>query len=187
MKRSSFTASRARLGQIAQMAVGRLARRHRFMGVILLQHVHGEGDAAGEAQTFGDCFGCGVEQERHFSGMFQVPLGIGLQPGSRLFQSHMLSNAGDHVLQFALAGMMIQYIVDGDQWHARGPRHALQISQAAAVFAGIEHGCRQPGVVAQFGQHRFCAFQVGHDDEKKSVAMGDKIGKIEKAVAFGRA
>ena len=76
--------SQARFGQIAQMPVGGLARRHRFMRIILFEFVQGESDAVREAQRFVDRFGAGAEQPRHFRRGLQMPFGIGLKPLARL-------------------------------------------------------------------------------------------------------
>ena len=186
-----IAALEARLGEIAQMAVGGFARWHRLMRIILLQHVQGKGDAAGEKQRFGDGFRAGLEQARHLTGMFQMALGIGFQPFAGLLQSHMLADAGDDVLQFPLVGMVIKRIVDRDQRHPCAACDAPEIAQPAAVFAGIKHRSRQPCVRPQCGQNRLQLLQIGgrHDDQQQTFAILriEQVRQRKKTLALGRA
>ncbi len=91
-------------GEVAQMAVRRLAPGHRFARIALAQFRQGECDGPGKMQGLGDGFGAMAEQPRHLRRRFQMPLGIGLQARAGRLQCHMFADAGDDILQVALAG-----------------------------------------------------------------------------------
>ena len=80
------------------------------------------------------------------SGGFRCRSALACKPLARLRQRHMLADAGDDILQGALVGMMIERVIDRDQRRPAFARQAFQCFQPAAVFAGIKHGGRQPGI-----------------------------------------
>ena len=67
-----------------------------------------------------------AEQPRHLLGRLDVPLGIGLEPPAGLVDGQVLADAGDHVLQHAPAGLVVEHIVGGDQRHADAGRRDRQ-------------------------------------------------------------
>ena len=144
-----------------------------------------------EAQRFRDGVGAGAKQARHFPGRLQMPFGIGLKPRAGRLQGDMLADAGDDILQFALVGLVIERVIDRDQRHlcSRAPASADAL-QAAAVFAGVKHGGRQPGIGPRIASAAVCALSGsagGITISSKPSRYSMQIGEIEKTFAFGRA
>ena len=89
-----------------------------------------------------------AEQPRHFRRRFQMTFGIGLKPGAGLASSVTCSRMQVTTsCKSRRSGCVIKHIIDGDQRHAaRSRASCLQVAQAAAVVAGVQHGRRQPGI-----------------------------------------
>ena len=73
-----------------------------------------------------------------------MALGIGGEAAAGLVDRQVLADAGEHVLQLAPVGVMIEHVVDGDQRHAGLPRERARRGEPRAVVAAIEHGGGEP-------------------------------------------
>ncbi len=102
--------------------------------------VERECDAVGKPDRLGDRVRRVAEQLRHLVGRFQMPLGIGFEPPSRLVQRDTFADAGDDVLQLAAFRRVIKHIVGREQRHTGGVRHVLPLPQAALIVTAIRHG-----------------------------------------------
>ena len=134
----------ARPCQVLQVLLRGPARRHRLVGIAVLELIERERDTAREAHGLHDRLRRIAEQPRHLAGGFQVALGIGLQPPARPVDRGLLADAGQHILQGAPFGMMIEHLVGGDERHARGGRDALKTGQPPRIVAAMEQARREP-------------------------------------------
>ena len=73
-----------------------------------------------------------------------MALGIDGEPPAGGVDRQMLADAGEHVLQLAPVGMVIEHVVDGDQRHAGLARELGAPRKPRAVVAAIEHGGGEP-------------------------------------------
>ena len=113
---------RALPGQVFQMRLRCLAVRHRLVGIFVFQFVEGEGAGVGDLDAAAERVFMAFEQARHLLCRFDVPLGIGLQAQARVVDRAFLADAGEHVLQGAAMGRVIEHAAGGDEGNtdARG-------------------------------------------------------------------
>ena len=126
--------------------------RDGLVGIFVFQFVEREGERAVERECLGDRFRRVLENARHLVGGFEVALGIDGKPAAGGVDRQVLADAGEHVLQFAAVGMVIEHVVDGDQRHAGLPRQRGALAEPRAVVAAIEHAAAsrtRPGAAAQ--------------------------------------
>jgi len=127
----------SRPGQIFQMALRGLARRHRLVGILIFELVKRERNAAGKPHGLCDCLREVAKQPRHFSRRLEVALRIGLKTLADGVDGGLLANAGQDILQRTARGMMIQHLVGRQQRHAGGRGDAMQPHQATPVVPTI--------------------------------------------------
>ena len=125
-------------GQVLQMLLRGLARRHRLVRVLVFELVERERNAPRKAHGFRDRLRQVAEQPRHFARRLQVALGIGLQPSADGIDGGLFADAGQHVLQPAAGRMMVQHLVGRQQRHLGGKRQTMQPRQPALVVAAIK-------------------------------------------------
>ncbi len=89
----------ARPGQILQMPLRGLARRHRFVRILVFELVEREIDLARKAHGLRDRLGKIAEQPRHFAWRLQEALGIGFELPSDRLDRGLFPDAGQHVLE----------------------------------------------------------------------------------------
>jgi hypothetical protein len=101
---AAVTLSGAAVGQLAQVADGRLSRRQGIVGKTVAEVGEGELALFGDAFGVGDRVGQVAEEVRHCRRRFQVPLGVLQQQPSGGVERGLLANAGEHVEErFAVA------------------------------------------------------------------------------------
>ena len=138
---------RAGPGQVLQMALRGLARRHRLIGILVFELVEREIDAAGKAQGFRDRLRRVAKQPRHFVSRLEIAFGIGFEAPADGVDGGLLADAAQDILQRAARGMMIHHLVGRQQRHAGAGGDALQPPQPAPVVAAIKQARRQPHAV----------------------------------------
>ena len=126
------------------MPLRRLARRHGFVGIAILQFIQRECDAVGETHGFCNRLRQIAKHPRHLEARLQMPLGIGLKffPGG--MDRGFFQNAGQNVLQRTSRGMVVKYLIGRQQRHAGGGSNTLQFRQTPCVVAAIQQACREP-------------------------------------------
>ena len=134
-------------GQVLQMLLRGLARRHRLVRILVFELVEREVDAVGKAHGFRDRLGEIAEQPRHFMRGLQMALGIGLEPLADRLDRRLLADAGQHILQRTARGMVVQHLVGREQRHLGRRREPMQPRQTAPVVAAIEQACGKPHAV----------------------------------------
>jgi hypothetical protein len=85
-------------GQIFQMLLRGLARRHRLIRILVFELVEREADTIGEAQGFSHGVRKIAEQPHHFIRRLEMALGIRLKSGADRLDGGLLADAGQHVL-----------------------------------------------------------------------------------------
>ena len=134
-------------GQIFEVLLRGLARRHRLVRILVFELVERERNAPGKAHGFRDRLGQFAKQPRHFAGRLQVTLGIGFQPAADRVDRRLLADAGQHVLQPAAGGMVVQHLVGREQRHLGGERQTMQPRQPAPVVAAIDQAGGEPDAI----------------------------------------
>ena len=128
----------------------------RLVGIFVFQFVEREGERGGKLQRLRDRLRRVAEQPRHLGRRLEMALGIDGEPAAGRVDGQVLADAGEHVLQFAPVGMVIEHVVDGDQRHAGMARKLGAAEKPRAVVAAIEHGGGEPHAagrgVAQAGK-----------------------------------
>jgi hypothetical protein len=113
-------------GQVFQMLLRGLARRHRLVRILVFELVERKADAAGKAHGLRDRLGQVAEQPCHFAGRLQIAIGIGLEPAADRVNRGLLADTGQHVLQPAAGGMVVQHLVGREQRNFYRERDAMQ-------------------------------------------------------------
>src|SRR5687768_1045884 len=159
-------------GQPLQGLLRLLAIAPGFGGIVVLELVEAEADAAGKALGFGDGSGVLAEQARHFIGCLDMALGIWLEPASGIGNGAVLANAGDDILQHASAMLMVKHIIGGDQWRAMATAKIVQAIEPGAIGAAETARPADPdaarGMLCEHGKSSLGARPVrlvGHEDE----------------------
>jgi len=131
-------------GDVLEVLLGRLARRHRLFGIVVFEFRQRELAAGEEVLGFLDCLRRIAEEPRHFGRALEMPLGIGFQNAPGAVHAQPLADAGEHVLQRTLFRRGVERVIGGEQRHAAAARHVPQDGKAAAVGAMAVHGAAKP-------------------------------------------
>ncbi len=124
-------------GQLFEVRLRGLARRHRLLGVFVAQLLEIEMEAAGDLERARDRLRILGKEPRHLRGRLQVPLGVGLQTEAGVGDRAVLADAGEHVGQRLADGMVVERIGGGDERGARLGGKLGQLAQPAALVAAI--------------------------------------------------
>ncbi len=134
-------------GQVFEVLLRGLARRHRFVRILVLELVERKADARSKTHGLRNRLGQVAKQPRHFVPRLQVALGIGFEPPADGVDGGFFANTGQHVLQRTAGGMVIQHLVGRQQRHFRSERDAMQSGQPTPVVAAVEQACAEPDAV----------------------------------------
>jgi len=186
------SAVRAGPGQVFQMALRGLARRHRLVGILVFELVERKPDAAGKPQGFRDRLRHIAEQPRHFAGRLEMAFGIGFEPPADGVDGGLLADAGQDILQGTARRMMVQHLVGRQQRHAGLGCDAMQPRQTAAVVAAVKEARRQPDTVGaalpQPVQHldRPGLLEAMRQRQDEQLAFGkfQEVGELQMAFAL---
>ena len=139
-----------------------------LLGIFVAQFVEREGRRLVERAGLRDRFRRVVKEARHLVGRLEKAFGIDGEPAAGCVDRQVLADAGEHVLQFAAVGMMIEHVVDGDERYAGLARPALRCASRRAVVAAIEHAAAsrtRPGAAARKETRACASFSGLHGDE----------------------
>ena len=120
-----------------------LARRHRLVGIFVFQLVEREGASARAISTLRRRASWPANSRAISAGGFEMALGIGLEARAGLGDRAFLADAGEHVLQGAAVGGVIEHVVGGDERDARAPAEFDECCDAGAIVAAIRVPCRE--------------------------------------------
>ena len=143
--RKSFV--RALPGQVFQMALRGLARRHRLVGILIFELIERKIDAAGKPHGFRDRLRHIAKQPRHFMRRLEIAFRIGFQTLADGVDGGLFANAGQNILQGSARGMVIQHLVGRQQRHAGRRGDAMEPRQTAPVVAAIQQAGRKPHAI----------------------------------------
>ena len=172
-------------GQIFQMALRGLARRHRLVGILIFELSQRKIDAAGKPHGFRDRLRDVAKQPRHFLGRLEIAFRIGFQTLADGVDGRLLANTGQDILQGAARGMMIQYLVGRQQRHAGSLRDAMEPRQTAPVVAAVQDARRKPHAIGagalQSIQNikRFCLLETMRQRQYQKLPFGEFQEVIE--------
>ena len=122
---------RAFPGQPGQIFHRRLARRGKFLGVLVTQLVEREGRLPGDFQRALQGLGIAGEEHGHFLRRSQVPLGIGKQQFAGRGHRAAVPHGGQHVAERLPLGHVEMNVARRDQRHARAHAPAPRADRAA--------------------------------------------------------
>ncbi len=135
--------------QVFQMLLRGLAWRHRLIGILVFELIKRKIDAAGKPHGFRDRFRHIAKQPRHFMRGLEMAFRIGFKALADGVDRGLLANAGQHILQGAPCGMVIQHLVGGQERHAGGRCEAMKPNQATPVVAAVQQaGCKPHAIGA---------------------------------------
>ena len=176
-------------GQLLQVGLRGLARRHRLVGVFVAQLLEAEGDAARDLQRAGDGLRVLREQARHLGPALQVPFGVGLEAIAGFRNRALLADAGEHVGERLAAGVVVVGIVGGNQRRARLAGELVELAQAPALGAVVGEGGAEMDAAACGGRQRGEALgEIRRDpprrqgDEDLALARRDHLLEGEMAL-----
>ena len=135
---------RALPGEADKLVIGRGALARGFQRIIVSKLIEREAEPLEEAHRLGDRFGKVAKEPRHLGGAFHVPLGVGLEQPSGILQRSVLADAGQHVLQPAALGRVIEHVAQRQDGEAEAVGERGNLRQAAAVVATIAAACAKP-------------------------------------------
>jgi len=107
-------------------------------------------------------------------GGFQVALGIGLELLADGFDRGLLANAGQHILQRAARGMVIEHLVGGEQRHLCRYRDAMQPRQTALVVTAMKLAF---GEVEEIGKLQMAFALLDPLDIVAAFAAGEQLAE----------
>ena len=137
-----------------------LARRHRLVRILVFELVERKWMRPAKRMVSAIASGKSRNSRAISSARLQMALGIGLQPGGRRLDGGLLADAGQHVLQRAARGMMVQHLVGREQRHLRREREAMQPRQTAPVVAAIEQAGGEPHAIGALCFNRSSMFDA---------------------------
>ena len=167
-----------------------LARRHRLFGIFVFELGERELDPAEDMLDLIERLRAVAEQPRHFARLLQVPVGIDLQEAAGRLDRPALANAGHDILQVALAGHVIEHVVDRDERNAGGRAEPGQAGEPPSIVTLPVHGRGQPDSarrrLADPVEHGGKTIErpAGHDDEQETAGIGKEIAQGEQAFAL---
>ena len=132
---------RAVPGEILQMRLRGLALRHRLVRIFVFQLVEGEGQASAISMVRRSASSWPLNRRAISLGGFQMPLGIGFETEAGFVDRAFLADAGEHVLQRAAVGGVIEHAARGDEGDIRARRKLRQGFDAGAIVAAIRMPC----------------------------------------------
>ncbi len=178
-------------GQIAQVLRGRLAGRDRLVGVLVAQGVETEGGGLDDLARALQGVLVALEQPRHLRADLQMPFGVGLQPIAGFVDGHAMAHAGQHVLQPAPFGDVVEGAVAGDHGRARPPAEFVQGVEPRLVVPAVERGDEKvepvwPGLAPGFEPRLEggVRFRRGRDQGDQPLAELDRLFERQPALAL---
>ena len=185
---------RALPGQIGQMGDGGLARRHGLIGIFVFELAQIKGDARDDLEGLGDGVRPFREQAGHFGGRFDVPLGVGLQPQARFGDRALFADAGQHVLQGAPFGTVIEHVIGRDHRRADLAGQGVQRGDPFQIPRAIGPGRDQPDPARErirqtlkLGLESLVQARRRHNQDQLAFAVAKQVVDGQLAVALLRA
>ena len=120
-----------------------LAGGRGLVGVLVDELIEREGAGLHDLNRAGDGGCVAPEQARHLGSALQVALGVGVEPQARLVDRRLLAHAGEHVLQRAAVGRVIEHVAGGNERRRAAIRERGKGGDARAVVAAIGVACRE--------------------------------------------
>ena len=120
-----------------------------------------------------------------------MAFGIGFKPPADRLDGGLLADTGQHILQRAARGVVIQHLVGREQRHMGRWRDAMQPRQTALVVAAIEQARGKPhaiGAALLQSLQNFKAFAASNDAAGSTPEAGlgkfQEIVELQKTFAF---
>jgi hypothetical protein len=166
-------------------------RREHLVRVLVPELVQAEAAGLGDLERARERLGVATKKVRHGLGVFEMPLGVGLEAEAGLVDGAVRANAGDQVEQRLAAGSVHAHVVGRDQRRAARPGQDGKGLEAPGVAAAVEALRRQ---VARVGES-FAKAKQGRPegrvrrprrqhDQHLALAVADGLVQGEAAVAL---
>ena len=123
--------------EILEMGLRGLAVWHRLVRIFIFQLIEGEGAGLRDLDGAVKRFLVASEQARHLFRGFQMPLGIGFETEAGFRYRALLADAGEHVLERAAVGCVIEHAARGDEGRSNAHRKLCECRDAGAIAAAI--------------------------------------------------
>ncbi len=168
-----------------------------LIGIFVGQLFEVEIAAASEFGRVRDRLGIDGEEAGHLFGAFEVALGVAGEAKACFADGAGVADAGQHILQAAAGGVVIEHVVGGDERHARRlgqrcePMQPLGVVSLKAAGGGkIDAAfelCRQAGEVRLKPRGTLLALKhIVRRDQRRDLAFrkGQEILEGKMALAF---
>jgi hypothetical protein len=118
-----------------------------FIRVFVAQFVERKSESLRKSQSLVDSCRMVAEQTQHFMSRLQMPLGVSFELAASAFKRGVFADAGQHILQRAARGSVIEHIVDGDEGDAGDIGCCGKGRKPATVETGIGHAGSEAGMI----------------------------------------
>ena len=182
-------------GQVFQMLLRGLARRHGLVRVFVRQLVQPEIDRFGDLDGPGGQRFVPGEEAHHLGRALQMAFRVDVQQAAGALDGRAFPDGREDILQRAACREVVENVVGGDQRQVMAVGEPGQPGEAGAVVAPVEHVRGQvawPGeAAAQDGKPGGEGLRAragrGQDDEDLPLGMGAEVLQMEPAPALARA
>ena len=162
----------------------------RLARVLVAQLVEREAAAGDDLQGAGDRVRVALEQARHLAGILEVAVGMALEAQAGGIDGGLQPDAGDHVLQHAAGGVVVEDVAHRDRRHPGGVGRLLHRPEPQVLVGGE---AADQGHVAAVAEGGLEPLQVGREalvslvpeqDGKQALAPGRHVLPGEVALAL---
>ncbi len=161
---------------------------HGFVRIFVVQVVQREGDAGKQSGGSSDRFGAGAEQPCHFGRWFQVAFGVGEQPPPRCDKGRAFADAGQHIVQGARSGVIVERVASGQKRHPANRSQCLRFGKPPCIRASALHRRGKPDCTGMGLDQLFDHGTVtARGNQQEVVGMIEQVGQVERAIALFRA
>ena len=173
-------------GEMLELRLRRPARRDGLFGIFVAQLVEREAAGRRDLQRIGDGLRMVAEQPGHFLRRLEMALGIGLEPVARRGHGDALADGGDHVLQHAARGMVVEHVIGGEQRHLVTLRQLGKAVEPGTVVAAVEMA---GGEIERRLEPRLHLCQVigAAGQQREDEALGEVADIVERQQALALA
>ena len=125
-------------GELDEALLRRLPFRNRLLGIFVAQLVEAEAAALDDFEAALDGVHPAAKEPRHLLRRFQMALGIGRETIARFSDRAAFADAGQHVLQRAPLGQVVEHVVGRDERQPGRLAESSKAGEAPRIVAAIE-------------------------------------------------
>ena len=124
-------------GEVLEMRLRAFAGWHGFVRILVDEFIEGEAARLHDLERAGERVLVTAKEAHHLASALQVPLGVGGKQEACLMNRRVLAHAGEHVLQRAPVGRVIEHVTRCDERRTAALGNLIQCPDAGPVVAPI--------------------------------------------------